>query len=60
MIKQLTYCIIYFFRDALIVSSVNAGTSIFAGFVTFALIGSIAHDTNRPVTELVESGKCVS
>ena len=51
---------IYFFRDALIVSSVNAGTSIFAGFVTFALIGSIAHDTNRPVTELVESGKCVS
>ena len=44
----------------MIISSVQAGTSIFAGFVTFALIGSIAHDTNRPVTELVESGKCVS
>ena len=41
----------------MIVSTINAGTSIFAGFVTFALIGSIAHETNRPVTELVESGK---
>lgn len=40
----------------MIVSLINAGVSIFAGFVTFALIGSIAHETNTPVRELVESG----
>ena len=41
----------------MIVTGVNAGFSFFAGFVTFAIIGSIALETNRPVTELVESGK---
>ena len=56
-----TFCkyifLLYFDRDALIVTIVNAGFSFFAGFVTFAIIGSIAQETNRPVTELVESGK---
>lgn len=44
------------FRDAMIVASVNMGTSIFGGFVTFSLIGSIAHETNRQMKDLVESG----
>ena len=41
----------------MIVASVNMGTSIFGGFVTFSLIGSIAHETNRQMKDLVESGK---
>ena len=49
--------LVLLFRDSLIVISVNAGASIFAGFVTFALIGSIAHETNMPVKDLVGSGK---
>ena len=40
----------------MVVASINMGTSIFGGFVTFSLIGSIAHETNRPMNELVQSG----
>ena len=43
-------------RDTLIVVTINAGASIFAGFVTFALIGSIAHETNMAVEDLVGTG----
>ena len=55
--SKLKYMFLHNFRDTLIVVSVNAGASIFAGFVTFALIGSIAHDTNMPVKDLAGSGK---
>ncbi|XP_071086745.1 sodium- and chloride-dependent glycine transporter 2-like [Haliotis cracherodii] len=43
-------------RDAVIVALINCGTSIFAGFAIFSLLGFMAHITNRPVESVVDSG----
>ena len=49
--------IIYWFRDALIISCVNSGTSMFAGFVVFSIIGFMAKAQNKPVEDVATSGK---
>ncbi len=48
-----------YFRDAIIVSLVNCGTSFYAGFVTFTVLGFMAHDLNVPVPEVATSGKYI-
>ena len=46
-----------FFRDALIIPAVNCGTSFYAGFVIFSILGFMAKDAGLTVEEVVTSGK---
>ncbi|CAG0921057.1 unnamed protein product [Notodromas monacha] len=43
-------------RQAIFVCCVNSATSFFAGFVVFSVIGFMAHEQNRPVSEVAEGG----
>ena len=43
-------------RDALLVAFLNCGTSVFAGFVVFSIIGFMAHETGQNVPDVIKSG----
>ncbi|XP_062617416.1 sodium- and chloride-dependent glycine transporter 1-like isoform X1 [Saccostrea cucullata] len=44
------------YRDALIVCIINCGTSVFAGFVIFSILGFMAQEKNVPVSEVAQGG----
>ncbi|KAL8617003.1 hypothetical protein ACOMHN_014174 [Nucella lapillus] len=44
------------YRDAMIVPFINCGTSIFAGFVIFSILGFMAHEAGSTVDKIVTQG----
>ena len=47
-------------RDAILVSLINCGTSVFAGFVVFSFVGYLAHTQGKEVKDVVESGPALA
>ncbi|XP_060572915.1 sodium- and chloride-dependent GABA transporter 1-like [Ruditapes philippinarum] len=45
-----------FYRDTFIITSINCGTSIYAGFAVFSVLGFMAHEQNVTVAEVATSG----
>ena len=43
-------------RDALLVAFLNCGTSVFAGFVIFSIVGFMAHIADEKVENVIASG----
>ncbi|XP_066437970.1 sodium- and chloride-dependent neutral and basic amino acid transporter B(0+)-like isoform X2 [Eleutherodactylus coqui] len=44
------------YSDAIIVCVTNCGTSVFAGFAIFSILGHMAHVSEKSVSEVVDSG----
>ncbi|XP_034023487.1 sodium- and chloride-dependent neutral and basic amino acid transporter B(0+)-like [Thalassophryne amazonica] len=44
------------FKDTFVVTLTNAGTSLFAGFAIFSILGHMAHVYGNPVGEVVKEG----
>uniref|UniRef100_A0A2C9KHS4 Uncharacterized protein n=1 Tax=Biomphalaria glabrata TaxID=6526 RepID=A0A2C9KHS4_BIOGL len=44
------------YRDSMLVPVINCGTSLFAGFVIFSVLGYMAHELNTSVDEIVTQG----
>lgn len=43
-------------RDAIIATVACAGTSVFAGFAVFSIIGFLAHMMGEPIENVMDSG----
>lgn len=44
-------------RDAVMIPLINCFTSFYSGFVTFSVLGFMAHQKNTTVAEVAEGGK---
>ena len=50
----------FLYRDSILVTFISEGTSIFAGFVIFTVLGVMAHRQGVHVSEVVSSGEFLS
>ena len=46
-------------NDAILVALINCGTSVFAGFAIFSLLGHMAYVTRKEVEDVATSGKLI-
>ncbi|RUS84339.1 hypothetical protein EGW08_007871 [Elysia chlorotica] len=46
------------YRDSVLFACVNSGTSFFAGFIVFTILGFMAKQQGRTVADVAESGQC--
>lgn len=57
-------CVPVFFslccRDCFALCLLNSGTSIFAGFTVFSVLGFMAHELELPVEEVATAGELIS
>jgi len=44
------------YRDCLVTSAVNSGTSFFSGFVIFTYLGYMAHSQNKDIEDVADQG----
>ncbi|KAJ8258269.1 hypothetical protein COCON_G00172810 [Conger conger] len=44
------------YKDSIIVCLTNCGTSVFAGFAIFSILGHMAHVSGKPVSEVAQDG----
>ena len=42
--------------DSVVIAAANSGFSLFGGFVVFAVVGNLAHEENKPVSQVAEEG----
>ena len=47
---------LYSFRDAMMLPLLNCGTSVLAGLVVFSILGFLAQETGRDVSDVVTQG----
>ena len=45
------------YRDAIIFACTNSGTSFFAGFLIFTILGHMAYEQNIPIEEVAAGGR---
>jgi SNF family Na+-dependent transporter len=45
-----------YFSDAILVACINCGTSFFAGFAVFSVLGFMSHQLNTDIATVATSG----
>lgn len=50
-------CVFFFCRDAFLLALINSGTSFFAGFVVFSVLGFMAAEQGVDISKVADSGK---